>query len=81
MGKREATAVEVLKAGGFFRKALESTYMGEKFVTRLKTATGGTVSGVGAATFQKLWAEGKLASRPCSKSSTFPSEYAWKGEA
>ncbi len=77
MGKREATAIEVLKSGGYFRKALERTYMGEKFVTRLRTAGGGVVPGVGFATFAKLWEEGKLRSRECAKGSTWPREYAW----
>jgi hypothetical protein len=39
MSKRNEKAIEVLKAGGFFRKMLERSYMGgEKFVTRLIAA-------------------------------------------
>lgn len=78
MTKREATAVEVLKAGGFFRKALERTYMGEKFVTRLRTATGGVVKGVGFATFAKFEEEGKLIRRECAPTSAWGREYVLK---
>jgi hypothetical protein len=55
MSKRNEKAIEVLKAGGFFRKMLERSYMGgEKFVTRLIAADRSVVKGVGASTFRAL---------------------------
>ncbi len=75
MGKRETKAAEVLAAGGYFRKALERTYMGEKFCTRLYTAGGAVVPGVGFATHMALLEAGKLRMRPCEKSSVWPTEW------
>jgi hypothetical protein len=79
--KREAVAVEVLQAGGYFRKALEQTYMGEKFCVRLRTATGGVVKGVGFATLEKFLQEGKLVRREVPRSSAWGQEWGWKEAA
>ena len=68
------TAMEVLKNGGYFRKALERNYHGgETFVTRLRTAGGHIVRGVGFQTFLKL--ENQLQYRECAPSSTWPQEW------
>jgi hypothetical protein len=72
-------ALEVLKSGGYFRKQLESTYRnGEQFKTRLRDANGHVVSGIGIKTFFALEDAGKLAYRPCTSSSVWPSEYQLK---
>lgn len=79
--KRAQSAVEILRNGGFFRKALESQYKGgEKFKTRLYAA-GSTpwprfaVKGFGYQTWQELLGAGILQSRPCSPSSVWPEEW------
>lgn len=76
MGKREETALAVLAAGGYFRKALERHFHGgEKFKMRLRAAGGAVVPGIGFATFYALKEAGKLAWRPCAKSSVWPEEW------
>lgn len=77
--KRTELALSTLRSGGYFRKALETQYRGgEKFCMRLRTASGSVVKGVGFKTFFEL--ESMLVSRPCAKSSTWPTEYILKGE-
>lgn len=78
-GKRTETAVEVLRAGGFFRTQLERAWGGgEKFKTRLRTAEGLVVPGVGAATLRELEGAGKLVRRECVVTSAWPVEFGWK---
>ena len=74
MSKRTETAIEVLKSGGFFRYVLENSYMGgEKFKMRLRDASGRVVAGIGYQTKREL--EGRLQSRSCASSSTWPQEW------
>lgn len=82
MSKRSELALEVLASGGYFRKALESSYRGgEKFETRLRTSSGSVVAGVGYKTWLELSKAGRLASRACARSSTWPEEWVLvKGE-
>lgn len=75
MDKRTETAIEVLKAGGYFRNALEWTWRREQFKTRLRTADGQIVKGVGEATRHALEVAGKLQRRECAKSSTYGQEW------
>jgi hypothetical protein len=73
---RTVLALEVLQAGGFFRTALERAWNGgEKFKTRLRTAKGNVVPGIGPAQFRKLESAGLLVQRECAKSSTWPTEF------
>lgn len=75
--RREMAAIEVLKAGGYFRRALERHYLGgEKFRTRLRRADGSIVPGVSGATLNAFRSAGILVRRECSPSSTWPEEYA-----
>lgn len=81
MSKRNETAIEVLKNGGFFRKALERNYHGgETFVTRLRDAQGRVVKGVGCKTLWELQDAGLIQSRPCCSGSTFPQEWELRAE-
>jgi len=73
MDKRIATALKVLTAGGYFRRQLETAYMGEKFKYRLKDAEGRTVRGIGFATFSAL--EARLKMRDCERSTSWPMEW------
>jgi hypothetical protein len=76
MKARATKALEVLKAGGYFRCALETGYHGgEKFHYRLRNAAGGVVKGYGFATYLELSKAGLLRHRPVVKSSTWPSEW------
>jgi hypothetical protein len=77
---RAERAVEVLKAGGYFREALETHWNGgEKFRTRLRTASGAVVKGFGFAVKAELESAGMLVSRECAASSTWPHEWILKG--
>ena len=69
------TAMEVLKNGGYFRKALktDSYTHREMFHTQLRDASGQVVRGIGFQTFVKL--ESKLQSRECAVSSSWPQEW------
>lgn len=74
-------AIEVLKDDGYFRKQLETNYHGqEKFVTRLRNKHGQVIKGIGIKTFFALEDEGVLVQRHVRASSTWASEYVWKGE-
>lgn len=76
MSKRNETAIEVLKNGGFFRNALERNYHGgETFVTRLYDAQRRVVKGVGRKTLWELEAANLVRRRPCLSSSTWPEEW------
>lgn len=79
MSKRTETAIEVLKSGGYFRYALESSYTGgEKFKMRLRTASGAVVKGVGYHSKREL--ESLLARRTCAPSTLWPQEWILKDE-
>jgi hypothetical protein len=81
MSARTEKALAVLKAGGYFRKALETQYKGgEKFMMRLRDSTGAVVKGVGFQTFFELKDLGMLERRECVRSSAYPEEYALKAE-
>jgi len=81
MSARTEKALEVLEAGGYFRKALETQYKGgEKFMMRLRDSTGAVVKGVGFQTFFELKDLGKLQYRECVRSSAYPEEYVLKAE-
>jgi len=69
--KRAQKAIEVLRAGGYFRKALESVHVSkyivrEQFVTRLRDSNGNVVKGFGFKT--KLELESVLRWRACLES-------------
>ena len=82
MNKRFETALEVLREGGYFRKALETNYHGvEKFVTRLYTADNKVVKGVSIKTFFELEDKGLLKFRPTPASSVWPTEHVLKETA
>ena len=51
MNKRTQLALETLRNGGYFKRALEANFRGHmKFVTRLYESRGFVVTGCGAAT-------------------------------
>jgi hypothetical protein len=60
LSARATKALDILGDGGAFRYGLETnSYTGrEQFQWRLKTANGGTVSGVGGAAYHELVAAG-----------------------
>ena len=71
---RETVALEVLRAGGFFRYALERGYHGgEKFKMHLHAANRSVVKGIGHATKRAL--ESALVRRPVAVSSAWPQEW------
>jgi hypothetical protein len=73
---RKDKALEVLRNGGYFRKALETQYRGsEKLVTRLRDKGGNVVGGIGYKTWAELYDAGLLSWRQAPKSTTWPSEY------
>ncbi len=80
LSKRAERALEVLRAGGFFRNALETAYRGEKFRTRLYPAGAvpwrhKAIPGIGAAALRELEAAGLVRRRPCAQGSTWPTEW------
>lgn len=78
LSKRAEKALEILKAGGKFRKALETEFRGgEKFHMRLRDENGQVVKGIGFQTFYELIDAGKLSyQHPYnSKSSAWPQEW------
>ena len=76
MGKRELLALEVLSAGGYFRKQLERQYHGrEQFQYRLREASGAIVKGVGFQTWYALDQAGLLQWRQCERSTVWPEEW------
>jgi len=75
MNFRTQLALNTLKAGGYFRKQLETQYNGrEQFVMRLRNAQGQCVKGVGFKTFLEL--ESQLIRKECERSSVWAQE--WK---
>lgn len=83
LSKRAEQALEVLKAGGKFRKALETQYRGgEKFAMHLYDAGGKVVKGFGFQTFYELIDAKKLTYvHPYdARSSAWPQEWFLCGE-
>jgi hypothetical protein len=83
LSSRAQKALEVLKAGGKFRKALETQFKGgEKFAMRLRDAQGQIVKGVGFQTFYELVDAGTLSFQRAhdSVSSAWPQEWVLCGE-
>jgi hypothetical protein len=79
MKARTLKAIEVLKAGGYFREALETQHRGgEKFTVRLRNAEGKVVPGFGFATRQELMKAEMLEWRESARSSTWPTEHVLK---
>jgi hypothetical protein len=78
MTNRAIKAIEVMLAGGYFRKALEASRpgWGEKFKTHLYDASGRKVHGIGGTTKNELADAGMLVRRECASSSTWPEEWA-----
>ena len=73
---RAQRVLDVCKAGGKVRYALESSYRGgEKFQTRVYDASGFVVPGLGYKSAAACIARGLLKSSPCSSSSAYASEY------
>jgi len=76
MGKRETAALEILRAGGYWRKALERTYHGtEQFCYRLYTAGGEVVKGYGFQTWYAMEQGRLLQWRQCERSTVWPEEW------
>lgn len=77
MSPRAINAIEVLLAGGYFRKALEASRpgWGEKFKTHLYDSQGRRVRGIGQSTKDELDGAGFLVRRTCAPSSTWPEEW------
>lgn len=76
MTKRIQEAVEVLRAGGYWRKALETEYRGgEKFHTRLRANGGTAVKGFGLKCHAAMVAAGMLQRRECCTTSCWPEEW------
>lgn len=76
LSKKARTAVEMMKAGAYWRKALETGWRGrEMFETRLRFAGTGVVRGFGFKTWAELEAASLLTTRECAKSSTWPTEW------
>lgn len=68
--------VEICKAGGYVRYALENVWGGrEQFVTRVYDAAGFVVKGLGYKAAHDAIAKGLLKSRPCPKSTLWPQEW------
>lgn len=72
---RVRKALEVLEAGGYFRKQLEQDRFGEKFKVRLHDASGRVVPGIGAVTQIALEEAGRLRKRDVAPSSVYPTEW------
>lgn len=78
LSSRAVAALEILRAGGKFRKQLETVYGGrEQFKMRLIDSRGARVSGVGFKTFYELQDAGLLLSRRAhdARSSAWPEEW------
>ena len=76
LNARAKRVIEVCKAGGFVKYALEKTFGGgEKFVTRVYDASYAIVPGLGYRAAYDAIAVGALKSRPTFKSSAWASEY------
>lgn len=81
LSARARKALDVLAAGGFFRKALETSFRGgEQFVVRLHPAGSGgwrsqAVRGFGFQTLHELQAAGLVSRRDCFVGSTFAQEW------
>lgn len=81
LSARAEKALEVLKAGGYFREALERAFRGgEKFVVRLRAKNGAVVPGFGYACRAELEKAGLIEWRECARSSCWPREHALKAE-
>ena len=82
LSKRALAAVELMKAGAYWRCALEASKpgWGEKFRYRLRTR-GAPIAGYGFAVWHELEKAGLLTRRECASSSTYPTEWALKAEA
>jgi hypothetical protein len=75
MARMVEGAVAVLRAGGYWRKALENGWHGEKFKTRLRDAAGRAVKGYGFKCHDVMVEAGMLARRECAPSSVWPQEW------
>ena len=76
LGAKAKRALEVLQAGGFFRKQLHTQYRGgEKFETHLHNAGHGLESGIGYKTFKELEHAGLL-----QRSTDIPRSTVWREE-
>jgi hypothetical protein len=81
LSARAEKAVEILKAGGYFRKQLETQYRGgEKFQMRLRDAQHQIVKGFGFQTYFELTDAQMLQWRECVRSSAYPEEYVIRAE-
>lgn len=77
LSAKAAQVVEICKAGGFARYALETGYGGRvQFATRVYDANGSVVKGLGYKAVHDAIALGLIKSRPCPKSTTWPQEWA-----
>lgn len=82
LSARAARALEVLRAGGRFRYALEAGYRGrEKFRMRLLDARRAVVVGIGYQAKVELEQAGLLQWEACARSSAWPQEWVLRAEA
>lgn len=80
MKAKAQKALAILEAGGYWRKQLETQWRGgEKFVTRLRDASGRVVPGFGIKTFFEHEHANILTSKECSLSSVWPQEWKLRG--
>lgn len=76
MSPRTQKAIEILKQGGYFRRALETQFRGnEQFEYRLRDKSGQVVKGFGFATFHELSTKNMLSYRACPSSTVWPTEW------
>ncbi len=76
LGKRATEALAIMQEGGYWRKALETSFIGgEKFQTRLRYANGGIAPGVGFKTFTEMQDAGLLQRRDVPKSTVYAQEW------
>ena len=76
LSSRAKRALDVLKAGGYFRKQLERGFRGrEQFQTRLRAADRSVIPGIGFSTLEELKQAGLVRWRDCPSSSIWPEEY------
>lgn len=76
LGKRATEALAIMQEGGYWRKALETSFIGgEKFETRLRYANGGIATGVGFKTFTEMQDAGLLQRREVPKSTVYAEEW------
>ena len=76
LSKKALQVIEICKAGGFVRYALERNVFGkEQFVTRVYGADGKVIKGLAYKSAYQAIAKGILKSRDCVKSTAYAQEW------